>query len=75
MNISYYFKRECSVLIYQNGSNNHSKYITLPLTKDIHLKQIFDVIRKKFQLRKKSLRLFNSEGVELFQEDLPYLKH
>lgn len=60
------------VKLFLNG--NSSFWLLMKLSKTLQMSDIESLAREKWRRKLKNPRLFTSEGVELFQDDLPFLK-
>lgn len=63
--------RQCTILY--NGPSNLS--LNIDLYKNITLQTIQDAVAKAWKVRIFHFRLFNQDGIEIFQEDLEFIRN
>lgn len=63
------------IYILEQGSIKRDECLEIKIQKDTRMQQLQKLAKKKFHLRVANLQFYNEEGVEILQEDLPYLKN
>ncbi len=64
------------IKIFKNGAENSKKYVTITLRYDLKMSDILSILEDKINFGNVTkLRIFTPEGVEIFEEDLPYVKN
>lgn len=55
-------------------NGNPSFCLLMKISQNLHMNDIEDLIKDKWKKKIKRFRLFSAEGVELFEDDVPFLK-
>ena len=73
LNINRIVLKNMQIKIMINGDS--SSFVFIRMSKNANFKEITKYIEEKLDWRAKTIRLFSPQGVEIFQDDLDFLKN